>query len=80
MKGVLIFDDRSDLAFFSLDKGMEKYVLERIHSLDQAAGSEDVSFLYRYHVDPGSSGRRDSSERHEGLPHHVLSPVLHIIR
>lgn len=38
MKGILIFDDKSDLAFFSLDKEMKKFVVERIKMLDMEAG------------------------------------------
>ncbi len=39
MKGILIFDDRSDLAFFSLDREMRRYVVDRIRTLDMEAGS-----------------------------------------
>ncbi len=39
MKGILIFDDRSDLAFFSLDREMRRYVIDRIRTLDMEAGS-----------------------------------------
>ena len=39
MKGVVIFDDRSDLAFFSVDKEMKKFILNRISTLDAEAGS-----------------------------------------
>ena len=33
MKGLIIFDDRSDLAFFSLDREMEKHVFNRMKQL-----------------------------------------------
>ena len=33
MKGLLIFDDKSDLAFFSLDREMEKHVFNRMKQL-----------------------------------------------
>ncbi len=39
MKGILIFDDKSDLAFFCLDKEMRRYVIDRIRTLDIEAGS-----------------------------------------
>ncbi|XP_064383675.1 BLOC-3 complex member HPS1-like isoform X2 [Halichondria panicea] len=39
MKGILIFDDKSDLAFFCLDKEMKRYVIDRIRTLDIEAGS-----------------------------------------
>ena len=45
MKGVVIFDDRSDLAFFSVDKEMKKFILNRISTLDAEAGS-NVSQQY----------------------------------
>ena len=47
MKGVVIFDDKSDLAFFSLDKEMKKFIEDRINALDAEAGSNvsQVTFL-----------------------------------
>ena len=39
MKGIVVFDDRSDLAFYSLDKEMEHYVKERVRQLEGEAGS-----------------------------------------
>ena len=40
MKGIVVFDDRSDLAFYSLDKDMEHYVKERVRQLEGEAGAE----------------------------------------
>lgn len=46
MKGVVIFDERADMAFFSLDKEMEQFILGRMQELEAehmgAAASEDV--------------------------------------
>lgn len=39
MKGVVIFDERADLAFYSLDKEMEDYILGRMQELEAAAGA-----------------------------------------
>ena len=33
MKGLIVFDDKSDLAFFSLDREMEKHVFNRMKQL-----------------------------------------------
>ena len=40
MKGVVVFDDRSDLAFYSLDKGMEAYIKDRVRTLEGEAVAE----------------------------------------
>ncbi len=50
MKGILIFDDKSDLAFFCLDKEMRRYVIDRIRTLDIEAGS-NVSSLQLSGID-----------------------------
>lgn len=34
MKGVVIFDERADMAFFSLDKEMEQFILGRMQELE----------------------------------------------
>ncbi len=34
MKGVAIFDERADLAFYSLDEEMEKFILTRMQELE----------------------------------------------
>lgn len=34
MKGVVIFDERADMAFYSLDKEMEKFILVRMQELE----------------------------------------------
>ena len=39
MRGVVVFDDRSDLAFYTLDREMEEYVVRRITELDVEAGA-----------------------------------------
>ena len=43
MKGIVVFDDRSDLAFYSLDKEMERYVKERVKQLEGEAVATSVS-------------------------------------
>ena len=40
MKGLLVFDERSDIAFYSLDKELEKYIICRIRHLEEAAGAQ----------------------------------------
>ena len=35
----MVFDDKSDMVFFTLDKEMEKYVVNRITELEKAAGA-----------------------------------------
>ena len=46
MKGVVIFDERADMAFFSLDEEMEKFILERMLELEvEQSGSTAVSSL-----------------------------------
>ena len=47
MKGLLIFDDKSDLAFFSLDREMEKHIFNRMKQLSGTS----VSLLYWKHLD-----------------------------
>ena len=37
MKGVVIFDDRSNLAYYSLDKEMKAYMSGRMQDLEAAA-------------------------------------------
>lgn len=39
MKGVLIFDEKADLAFYYLDEGMEKFFLDRVMELEGEAGA-----------------------------------------
>ena len=34
MKGVVIFDERADLAFYSLDGEMEQFILGRMQELE----------------------------------------------
>ena len=43
MKGIVVFDDRSDLAFYSLDKEMERYIKERVRQLEGEAAPSSVS-------------------------------------
>jgi hypothetical protein len=43
MKGIVVFDDRSDLAFYSLDKEMERYVKDRVRQLEDEAAPSSVS-------------------------------------
>ena len=40
MKGVLIFDERANLAFYSVDKEMEEYVYDRMQELEEEAGAK----------------------------------------
>ena len=40
MKGIVVFDDRSDLAFYSLDKELEQYIRDRVKTLEGEAGAE----------------------------------------
>lgn len=47
MKGVVIFDERANLAFYTLDKEMEAYISRRMQDLEEAAGanvSQQTSF------------------------------------
>ena len=39
MKGVVIFDERANLAFYSVDKEMEEYILGRMQELEEEAGA-----------------------------------------
>ena len=43
MKGIVVFDDRSDLAFYSLDKEMERYIKDRVKQLEGEAAPASVS-------------------------------------
>ena len=43
MKGIVVFDDRSDLAFYSLDKEMERYIKDRVRQLEGEAAPTSVS-------------------------------------
>ena len=45
MKGVAIFDERADLAFYSLDKEMEKFILSRMQELETEHTGAAVSDL-----------------------------------
>lgn len=38
MKGVVIFDERADLAFYCLDKEMERFILGRMQELEAEHG------------------------------------------
>ena len=52
MKGIIVFDDRSDLAFYSLDKEMELYIKDRVRQLEGEAGAEvstNIFKLYNVH-------------------------------
>jgi len=40
MKGIIVFDDRSDIAFYTLDKELEKYMYDRIRHLEEAHGGK----------------------------------------
>lgn len=47
MKGVVIFDERADMAFFSLDEEMESFILGRMQELEvEQTGSAAVSGWY----------------------------------
>ena len=35
----MVFDDKSSIAFFSLDKELEKYISDRIRQLEAEAGA-----------------------------------------
>ena len=39
MRGLLIFDDRSDIAFYTLDRELEKYITDRIKELEANSGA-----------------------------------------
>lgn len=64
MKGIVVFDDRSDLAFYSIDKEMEQYVQDRVRQLEGEAGAE-VSLnkpklgRFIYYVDFSRRARTD---------------------
>lgn len=49
MKGLVVFDDKSSIAFFSLDKELENYISDRIKQLESEAGAktEDTQSAYR---------------------------------
>ena len=51
MKGIVVFDDRSDLAFYSLDKEMERYIKERVRQLEGEAASQEPSVSSGYVLD-----------------------------
>lgn len=51
MKGVVVFDDKSDMVFFTLDKEMEKFVVDRITELEQAAGATVSLLLFTIILD-----------------------------
>ena len=36
----MVFDDKSSIAFFSLDKELEKYISDRIKQLESEAGAK----------------------------------------
>lgn len=83
MKGILIFDDKSDLAFFSLDKEMKKFVVERIKMLDMEAGVSasvvpvtNTVWIAGYLVH--FPGWRGPDQRCTRLSAHLLSPFVHI--
>ena len=39
MKGLVIFDERANLSFYSLDKEMEAYISNRMQELEKTAGA-----------------------------------------
>ena len=41
----MVFDDKSSIAFFSLDKELENYISDRIKQLESEAGAK-VGLLY----------------------------------
>ena len=47
MRGVIIIDDRSDLAFYSLDKEMERFILGRVMELEEEAGAPVSCFIMK---------------------------------
>lgn len=40
MKGVVIFDGRTDISFFSLDEEMESFILDRMQELEEPNTSQ----------------------------------------
>lgn len=40
MKGIIVFDDRSDIAFFTLDRDLEEYMYDRLRQLEEAHGGK----------------------------------------
>ena len=46
MKGVAIFDERADLAFYSLDKEMERFILVRMQELEMEQTGVAVSSVW----------------------------------
>lgn len=44
MKGVVIFDERANLAFYTVDKELEEYVFGRMQELEEEAGATVRSF------------------------------------
>ncbi len=49
MKGLVVISDACDIAFYSVDREFEKYVVDRIKGLEEAAGAQ-VNFtpVHRY--------------------------------
>jgi hypothetical protein len=43
MKGVVIFDERADMAFFSVDKELEEFILGRMQELEMELTGGTVS-------------------------------------
>ena len=41
----MVFDNKSDLAFYTVDKAMEKYVTDRINQLETESGAP-VSLMH----------------------------------
>jgi len=46
MKGVVIFDERANLAFYSVDKELEEYVYGRMQELEEEAGAKVSSEVH----------------------------------
>lgn len=42
MKGVAVFDERANLAFYSLDKDLEKFILCRMQELEKEQAGAPV--------------------------------------
>ena len=39
MKGIIVFNDRADISFYSLDRELRKYMFDRLRSLEEDAGA-----------------------------------------
>ncbi len=49
MKGVVIFDERANLAFYTVDKEMEEYVYGRMQELEEEGGAKVSWCSYDVH-------------------------------